>query len=214
MILYIQQTKTNFNMEWLVSKGDELICKAEAPFERGQFRTSFRYCDNREQSTYFNPMDTSFGRGLAERMSFKIFEAGGHIGHIVGRTQKTGKFFGAYPYYEFMYLGEEYRGYEVGFGSRGLFICFYKGDTLLAVADKQLRVVNFKDVYTAYIEDENIVPLFIPFLMYYDVTQHGDVMDIAVASIQHKRVDTIQKELIAKYDPSFIPRIQGLENTN
>lgn len=36
-------------------------------------------------------------------------------------------------------------------------------------------------------------------------------MEIAVLSVKEKRVNTIQKELIAKYDPSFISEIKTLD---
>jgi len=211
MILEINQIKTNFNMEWIVLKRDEMFCKAVSPFEKGLFRTNIHYSDGRIQSTCYNPSDTSYGSKIADRLSFKVFDNETHVGHIVGRTQKTGKFLCAYPYYEFIYHGEEYRGYEIGFGGKGLFICLYKNDKLLAIVDKRLRVINFKDIYTAYIENSQFASVLIPFILYYDVTAHGDVMEIALLSVQEKRVNTIQKELIVKYDPDFIPRIKAMD---
>ena len=43
------------------------------------------------------------------------------------------------------------------------------------------------------------------------MTAHGDVMEVAVHSDVHKKVNTIQKELITKYDPEFIPRVKAMQ---
>ena len=210
MILNISQTKTNFNMEWIVTQGECLFAEARAPFEKGRFTISVDYKEASCQRLYFNPTDTTWGSKMVERMSFKIFEDNNKVGHIVGKTQKTG-FLKAYPYYEFEYNQKLYYGYEVGFGSKGLFLCIYDGEKLIAIVDKKLRVVNFRDSYTAYVEGEQYVPVVVPFTLYYDSATYGDVMDIAVVSIKEKRVNTVQKELIAKYDPTFIPKVKAME---
>ena len=42
----------------------------------------------------------------------------------------------------------------------------------------------------------------------YDMLNHGDSFEIAVYSQKKKIVNTIQKELISKYDPEFISQIK------
>jgi hypothetical protein len=198
-------------MEWEVLSGTELVGKATSPFESGRFTAQIALSNAQQQTLYFNPSDTSYGSKLIDRMSFKFFSGDTFAGKIVGKTRKTGKLFGAYPYYEFSWNDNLYFAYEVGFGSKGLFICLYDGEELIAVVDKQLRVVNFKDTYTAYMANSKYTTIVIPFMIYYDVTAYGDVMERAVLSVHKKNVTTLQKELIAKYDPDFIPRIKVLE---
>jgi len=48
-------------------------------------------------------------------------------------------------------------------------------------------------------------------LIYYDITAYGDVMEIALHSTKEKWVNTPYKELIEKYDASFISRIKEME---
>ncbi len=211
MILYIQQTKTNFDMEWMVTdKTGALYAGCRAPFEQGRFQIGITYGDDTFQRLYYNPSDTTWGSKLVDRLSFKLFDAEKKIGHLVGKTQKTG-FLKAYAYYEYLFNGETYYGYEVGFGSKGLYLCLYRGDRLIAIVDKVLRVVDYKDCYTAYIEREEDAKILLPFVLYYDSTAYGDVMEVRAKHVSVKFVNTIQKEVLAKYDPEFIPRIRQAE---
>lgn len=206
MIVDILQTKTNFDMEWVIQEKNEQVALAHSPFEYGRFQVFLEYQSGNKQRLYYNPSDVTWGKKFADRLSFKLFEKEDIIGHMVGRTRKVG-FLKAYAYYEYLHKGQMYYGYEVGFGKNGLYLCVYREDQLIAIVDKQLRVVNFKDVYTAYIENAEDIEIVIPFVIYYDATAYGDVMEVAVMSVREKRVNTIQKELIEKYDANFIFRI-------
>ena len=136
-----------------------------------------------------------------------MFENNTVVGKLVGRTKKTG-FLKAFAYYEFQYDNNVYYGYEVGFGSKGLYLCIYQEEELIAIVDKKLRVVNYRDVYTAYMLNDEDLKVVVPFVVYYDSVAYGDVMEVAVLSVKEKRVNTIQKELIEKYDSSFIELIK------
>lgn len=210
MILNVVQTKSNFNMEWVSYLGEDVFSVAEAPFEKGQFTIRVKYQNGPEQKMYFNPSDTTWGTKLADRMKFKLFEDDEKIGDIVGRTKKTG-LLKAYPYYAIAYKGTMYYGYEVGFGRKGLFLCVYEGDKIVAIVDKKLRVVNFKDTYTVYLEEEIYAPVVTLFTLYYDSATYGDVMEIARISVEQKWVNTMHKELINKFDPVFLSKVFALE---
>lgn len=209
MILNITQTKTNFDMEWEISNiaGDNYAI-AKAPFERGSFSVLIQYAnDDRVNTMTFNPADTRWGSSLTDRMSFKLFESEQLVGKLVGKTKKVG-FLKSYPYYEFSYKGRLFYGYEVGLGKNGLFLCIYENESLIAIVDKKLRVINYKDAYTAYIDDEKYANVVVAFILYYDTATYGDLMDISLISIKEKYVNTVQKELLGKYDPMFIEKIK------
>lgn len=210
MILNILQTKTNFDMEWRIESNNQPILLASAPFVKGKFEVNIQSALLPEVRLYFNPSDTTWGSKLIDRLSFKILNGTDKIGSLVGQTKKVG-FLKSYPYYLICYNGSTYYGYEVGFGAKGLYLCVYKDAHLIAIVDKKLRVVNFKDTYTAYLEDDHETLIVSLFVIYYDVTAYGDLMEIAVHSTNEKRVNTFQKELLAKYDPAFIPRIKAME---
>ena len=210
MILNVVQTKTSFNMEWVSYLGEDVFSIARSPFEKGRFTINVEFKNAPGLKMYYNPSDTTWGSKLADRMSFKLFEGEEKIGSIVGQSKKVG-FLKACPYYAYEYKGTMYYGYEVGFGRKGLYLCVYEGEKLIAIVDKKLRVVNFKDTYTIYLEDEKYAPVVIPFTLYYDSATYGDVMEIALVSVEQKWVNTIYKELIAKFDPAFIPTVLALE---
>lgn len=211
MILNIQQTKSNFHMEWIAQRTTgELFSKVEAPFVTGKFEAFAAFSDATQLKLYYNPYDTSMGTALKDRLSFKVLQEGCFLGKILGKTKSVG-FLKSYPYYEITFDNEVYYVYEVGFGSKGLYLCVYKGDMLIAIVDKALRVINYKDSYVAYLLNEQYAKIVTAFVVYYDVTAYGDLMQIALLSVKERRVNTVQKDLIEKFDPNFIPRIKAME---
>lgn len=213
MIFNIRQTKTYIDMEWLVTDtNDELYTLVKAPFVTGKFQADAFFKDRTQYALYYNPSDTTWGTKLKDRLSFKVLRDGCCLGTVVGQTKKLG-FLKSYAYYEFTLDNEVYYGYEVGFGQRGLYLCIYHGDQLIAIVDKSVTVVNFQDCFTAYLSDEQYAKLTILFVIYYDVIAYNDPREIALLSVQQRSVNTIQKELIAKYDPDFIAKIKAMEQS-
>lgn len=213
MIFNIRQTKTYIDMEWLVTDtNDELYTLVKAPFVTGKFQADAFFKDRTQYALYYNPSDTTWGTKLKDRLSFKVLRDGCCLGTVVGQTKKLG-FLKSYAYYEFTLDNEVYYGYEVGFGRRGLYLCIYHGDQLIAIVDKSVTVVNFQDCFTAYLSDEQYAKLTILFVIYYDVIAYNDPREIALLSVQQRSVNTIQKELIAKYDPDFIAKIKAMEQS-
>lgn len=211
MIFEIQQTKTNFNMVWIAKQENKTIATAISPFEKGQLNIEIDYLDNNKFRLYYNPNDASLGTSFTDRFSFKLLCNEIVVGHIVGKNQKVKGLFQSYSYRIMNFQNTNYYLYEVGFGNDGLYLCIYKENELIAIADKDLKVINYKDHYTVYALNENYLKILLPLIMHYDITAHGDMMEIAVRSVRKKKVNTIQKGLIAKYDPNFIPRIKAMD---
>ena len=208
MQLSIQQVKTNFNMAWeILDKDKRRYAYVDAPLKVGYFEADAFFRNHAPKKLYHNPSDKTFGNKLTERFNLKIFENGNEmVGSIVGSTQKIG-FLKSYVYYKIDFRGVEYSAYEVGFGAKGLYLCIYKDDRLIAIIDKKLRVINYKDSYTCYLENEEDADVVLTFAIYYDMTSYGDFLQVSALSVSEKRVVTLQKELIKKYDSEFIPRI-------
>lgn len=208
MIFEIQQTRTNFNMVWIAEQGKKSIATAICPFEKGQLNIAIDYFDKDRFCLSYNPNDTSFGTSLLNRLSFKLIHSEKVVGSIVGKNQKVKGFLQSYPYRVMNFQDANYYLYEVGFGNDGLYLCIYKENQLIAIAEKDLKVVNFQDHYTVYALNEDDLKIIMPLIMHYDITAHGDMMEIAVRSVKKKKVNTIQKELITKYDSTFIMTIK------
>lgn len=209
MIVEIVQTKSNFDMLWEVREKNHPIGACASSFEQGRFCVNVNLSGFKPTKLYYNPADITWGSRLSDRLSFKIFREDEKVGTIVGRTKKTA-FLKAYAYYDFVLDSKQYYGYEVGFGRDGLFLCVYHEEKLIAIVEKSLRVVNFKDKYTAYVENPADLNTVLLLSIYYDATAYGDVMEIAVASIKEKHVNTVQKELKDKFNSDFISKIKDM----
>ena len=214
MIIELIQDKTNFDMSYRFTCGNTVVCTADTPFEVGRLLTTLTFSDNKVQQLYFAPSDTQWGSGLRDRMSFKILQTGQKVGHIYGDTQKTGRIFGSIPYYRIVYFDKEYALYAVGLGKNGIFLCGYQGNELLFIAEKDRTTVNYHDHYTLYLDNDEHFPLAANALLYYDLTCYDDLMKISAYSVKKETLVSTQKELIAKYDPDFIPRIKARDGLN
>lgn len=212
MIFKVEQAKTNFCMVWIASelKLDKVICTAIAPFEQGQVVVEMDYDDGEKNRLCYNPSDTTLGIRLMDRLAFKLLDRDTQIlGTIRAENQKVDGFLQSYPYRVLQKGDETYFLYEVGFGGKGLFLCIYRGDELIAIAEKELTVRNYKDSYTVYASSADDLKVLVPMIIQYDLTAYGDVMELSVCSAKKTKVKTFQKELLAKYDPDFICRVKG-----
>lgn len=206
MIIGLTQTKIMKDMEWLFTVKGKNFAVAESPFEKGRFQIFFHKGFDYDLRLYFNPSDTQYGSKLENRLSFHIMEQGRHTGDIVGRTK--GFLLKGYAYYEMNYRGKLYQCYEVGLGNKGLFLCIYQGDMLIAIVEKATRVVDFKDQYVLYLSSKEYFEVTSMFALYYDVTCYGDILERKVHSQVCRIKITKNKEVIEKYDPEFIERIK------
>lgn len=209
MIVEMKQTENFRDMEWVFREDGNNLALARSPFEQGRFQI-FLYTGVDDQiSLYYNPLDTSYGRKLENRLSFHILKEENPVGHIVGRTK--GRFFKGYAYSEMKYQGSLYKSYEIGMGTNGLFLCIYLGDSLIATVKKDKNVIDCKDNYMLYLISEDYFIIVALMTLYYDVINFGDILERQVYSSTTTIKYTRNKELLAKYDPLFIQRIQSNE---
>lgn len=211
MIFEVRQATTTPNMVWFAVSGEKTIATAISPLEKGHLNIVIDYLDGSQQRLHYNPNEHEKEESIIDKLSFKIFQDEKLVGAIVGKNKRVKGFLQSYPYRVMTIHETNYFLYEVGFGSEGLYLCIYKENELITIVEKELRVVNYKDRYTAYCYDQIELELIMPLILYYDITVYGNIMNSSVRSVQWKRVYTIQKELISKYDPTFIPRIKEID---
>lgn len=205
MIIQFEQVLTNFHMTWVGTRNEQTRITAFSPFEKGRLRVSIDYPDQSRQWLYHEP---NRGTSLRERLSFHLYEGERKVSSICELTRKQKGFLQSYAYRTMEYQGLHYDLYEVGFGHKGLYLCIYRETELIAIAEKELTTINYKDRYTIYSLDGAELKAIIPLLLHYDLTQYGDMMDISLYSKKKRVVNTIQRELKAKYDPLFIERVR------
>lgn len=164
-------------------------------------------------TTLFSPQEAlSKGAGLREAMKYRIFVGDKEIGYFVGDVKQTGKkvlglFAKGYEFYRIHYSGLDYSCYEIGLGNQGHYFCLYdSNDSLIAVIQHDIDVTNRKDDYICYVDGEKYSVLVAIFAIYSDFARNPDI-EIMGYSKEHKAVYSTDKELLAKYDPNFIPRI-------
>ncbi len=208
MIVKLTQKLTNFDVSYAFERDNTIICKAFAPFQMGRFDMNIKRNDGTDYYLRLNPRQ---GNSLKERFTFRLYDGDSEIGTFVGVTKKTGRFFGGYQYYQIGYQGVPYEMFAVGLGTQGLYICLYQAGKLVSMAEKQLTVVDYQDVYHLYLSSEEFFPVFATSLMYYDVISFGDFMEITTHSRKTRVPITTNQELRNKYDPTFIPRIIDME---
>lgn len=212
MIFEINQTRTSFRMEYVAQDiKTKTICIAKVPFQKIGLDIFFKF-DDITNRMYFNNRDTTYGTSAEDRMKFRIFDS---EDALIGESKmvpiKGHGFLQSYWRLELNLDGVKYTLYEVGFGHDGLYLCIYKEDKeLVAIVDKQLRVIDFQDKYTVYSDSEEHSKYIMYLVLHYDITKYGDVGQRAMHSDKKKIVNTISKEAKAKYDPDFIPRIKAM----
>ena len=212
MIVKIEEVRTPRLLTWFVKgiDSDESICIATCPVVSGEVNVEIGYDDNTfEQELRYNP---NVSGSLKERLLFKFYEKGNFISDVNFEYKKVKGFLQSYNYFSINYQGYKYSLYEVGFGSKGLYLCIYKDDELIATADKDLKVVNYKDTYTIYIKDRQYFRVCMPLIMHYEVTHNGNMTELAVRSVRRTKVNTVSKELRAKFDPEFIAKVKEMNN--
>ena len=208
MQLSVQQTKTNFNLVWeVLDKDNQRYAYIDAPLAMGYFEATAIFRNHTPKRLYHNPNDKTLGNSMADRLNLKIFEnQNDYVGTIESAVEKIG-FLKSYIYHKIEYKGTEYSAYEVGFGKKGLYLCIYKGDKIIAIVNKKCRVINYKDSYVCYLENEEYADIVLAYVVYYDMVSYGDLLEIALYSGEEKLVVTLQKELKAKFVADFIPKI-------
>lgn len=209
MIIRMVQIGVRHSLSYSFTVKDSVYCSADAPFIPGRLDMTIRYWTGLQQNLCFNPSE---GNNLVERLSYWLYQSGQQIGQLRGCVCKLPGFLKNYPYFGVEYDGRSYQLYETGL-NKGLAICLYEGEKLLAIAVKEPVVIDYRDTYTLYLERESDAAVFIAAMLYYDMVEHS--ADQRFDAPQHSRKSGNAKmyrpELQAKYDPSFVPRIIAME---
>ncbi len=137
-------------------------------------------------------------------------------GEIIGRIypdivpQKKILFISVgYDYFVIDLYNKQYFAYEVGLGQNQHYICIYEQDKIIAIIHKDDNVVNFKDQYTMYFKDKELLTMLSIFNLYFDCINSPDHGEISGEHTETGGFVTINKELNSKYDPNFIEEIKN-----
>ena len=118
---------------------------------------------------------------------------------------------GRYRLWNVFYGNFQFRSYEIGFGNKGIYLVLKSGEQTLAIISKTMKTINFLSGYTVYIEDDAFSCLAITMALYWDIFRYLQSNEAAIRHVEYHRLDTIQKELKSKFDPTFIHKIAEME---
>ncbi len=124
---------------------------------------------------------------------------------------KKGKFFWRNIFYwSTFYNNIYYKIYEVGRKREGTYFCIYADDVLVAMIKKSIKTNRNSTYYEIFSERNVPKELLLVINLYIDLVRYyPDSRETNTYSTECKI--TTQKELQAKYDPDFIPRIKAMQ---
>lgn len=116
-----------------------------------------------------------------------------------------------YEYYKVLYDQKSYHLYESGLGKDKHFFSLYMNGCVLGVIHKDDLVKNYKNTYTLYANDENIMLVLLLCTIFLESTAFCDRSSAVGNMSDNIPYYTRQKELKEKFDPAFIPRIKAMD---
>lgn len=209
MIINLNQTRSNLNMEYEFINEYNLIYKSSIPMKfigrevlfsnnkEALYKLGFSLKDNLK-----NGLSLGTNRGITP-YSIKNIE-GVEVGSV--ELRRTKLLFG-YQYYEINFESSLYRAYEIGLGKEGIVIPIYKDDMQIALIEKPTKVYDNKDTYTIYIEDGKYAIAVLLFSIYFDSVNFGHYNEVVYKTQSTTYTYTLNKELKSKYNPNFKDKI-------
>lgn len=151
-----------------------------------------------------------------------IFQIDRKVGQFYSQVEGTSSksFLGfslgyGYTAIEFAPTQHRLRAYDVGLkGKDQHYICIYRDQQTVAIIHKDQKVKNYKDTYTLYFEEHDLLDILCIFTVHFDCWRYPDYGKVIGSRTGKQHFVTPTKELQSKYDPSFIPRILKLEENN
>ena len=152
-----------------------------------------------------------FGDRIQEDIGWKescgTFSLDNITGDIFYCGKKGSNFLNGIYFWSFVLNNEIYNAYEVGFGRKGIYLCVWKNDQLIAVISKKIHTKNFESNYSIYAENCQNFELLIIISAYWDISRYF----VSSSGEEWHTLYTWQKELKNKYDPEFIPKIKEID---
>ena len=136
------------------------------------------------------------------------YRIGKETGKIYYCGKKGSNFLNGIYFWTFEMSNQIIEAYEVGFGRKGIYLCLWSDNKLIAIISKKLHNKNFESSYQLFAESADKMVLIIIAASFWDITRYF----VTASSEEWHTLNTWQKELKNKYDPTFIPRIKAIEN--
>lgn len=147
--------------------------------------------------------------GNETRQMAGMFEChSGEKGVIYYCGKKGSNFLNGIYFWVFKIDNQEYTAYEVGFGRKGIYLCIWHENQILAIVSKDVHTKRFESNYTIYAEDYFPVDLASVCSLFWDLSRYYPTS----SSEEFHTLNTWQKELKNKYDSDFLNRMNSKSN--
>lgn len=207
----LRQTLSHFVADYDVVAPQGLVGRAEMSmqFLRGE-KIEFSLCGHSyllqyDTLGYAKTLFTDRQKDKTVRYRFRIFEYGEQIGEIANVRQRTG-FLKSYNYLALRLNRVDYQLYKIGLGKQGIKCPIYCGQRQIAQINKGTVVKNNLDEYTLLALDEAAAVTAVFFGLYLDTVFFEDHDEYAPRSTHVHYETTLNKDLMAWYDPAFEAR--------
>lgn len=117
-------------------------------------------------------------------------------------------------YWNMSFENRNFKLYEIGFGSKGLYFVIKEKEKTIAIISSSMVVKNFKDSYELFIENDKDSIIAILCCVYWNLYRGTNFLkdDISGVNTINKVLNTVSKEIINKMDYEFINKISQAEN--
>ncbi len=173
-------------------------------------------CGNRKISISSNIHREKIGNQTVTQIT-DVFEDQKRIGYIypdVAAQKKILCIKVGFEYFNFFFEGQLYKIYEIGLGENQHYFCIYHNEQTIAIICKEDLIKGKCDSYTIYALEDSFEVLLSVVTLYFDSICYPDHGERMGNTIEDDVCVTTSRELNAKFDPSFIPKVLEKERTH
>lgn len=214
MIIRCIQTSRQPKPAYSFKNENVKICSAVGATRHSPAKIEFSQKSYSLAKDIYKEKDT---RGLALTGITDVIHEGRVIGRIYAGTIPLKKILFmtiGYDYFGIDFFDQKLKGYEIGLGENQHYISIYEKERTIAIIHKDDKIIDYKDTYTIYLEDESYLEAVCLFTVSFDCARYPDIGEVSGKNIDNDVYISIQKELNEKYDPTFIPRIRAMHVQN
>lgn len=139
----------------------------------------------------------------SERVLQGVFGFGENNGHIYYSGDENASCFNGMYYWTFELVNKTYTVYEVCLGRKGIYLCIYDGDELIAQISKNTKTKNNNNQYEIF-SKKDVFELLSCICIFWDMLHFppGSVHDFG-------KMNAWNRELREKYDGDFIKNVKN-----
>lgn len=222
MLVTIQQTQSNFENLFEITRNGQVLFTAKAPWMKASLPFKAEHVrkltfNSPSGETVYTTNYNIMSNLIEESIPFKYLSAEGQrFGQfeIIGQNGREGAFYTlqeGYFDHKFCieYKGDVYLGYGIETGKTHV-ISIYAGEEQVAQITKPMVVIDNLDIYFMHLKDEleSLIPILSFFTIYFDFRKYNNSGKISRGSVEISVSYSYDKNN-SKYNPNWISQQFG-----